>query len=1684
MADKVVRIALQLDGKQYTAELKTAQQQHQAWAGSVSAAAERAGVAMDGAAARAGKAATVTAQAGDAAAASVARQAAQFTSAAGDMEISARQTQAAMRMLPAQFTDIVTSLSSGMPAWQVAIQQGGQIKDSFGGAGAAAKALGTYTLGLVNPLTLAAAAAGVLGLAYYQGTKEADGYRYAIVMSGNAAGTTIGQLTGMAQAISAVAGTQGAAAQALAQMAGSGAIASDNLQRFTEVALGLDKYVGVPVKTVVGDLEQLGKAPLQASVKLNEQYHYLTAAVYSHIKALDEQGKKEEAGSAAQRAYMDAMEARKNELVANLGSIERAWNSVTGAAKRGWDAILNVGRATTDEQNLAQLRENLARQQERNARPGFKEGQATANLKEEIRLLERKIAMQNANASAVAEQSKQTEALADWDKIVNEGLSKQAKEAKEVAAARTKFKAAGKDEVQDAKELETVLASIREKYKDTSGQSLQSSYQTFLSGLREKLAAQRQELDANHELSASDKLRIQWTEALAGKFKGLTAAQRQLIEVDLQALQAGEQQMKQREGELKLAQMVAAARQQEVSGIESWVKAQKEASDHNLQSLRERQQAMRDEEDAARVSSALNVSLAEAIELVAIKRLQEAQAAKFYEGSEGWQAIQKEIDLRRQLASSINTKDAREAAKKTADEASRELQRVTEQYEQGLTNAAMQGGKSLREYLTGMLRATAFRIVLDPVMRPLAGLLTSVTGASGAAAGQSSAGGLMSMASMVSSAYTALTTGVSSSIAAGFAKLAGSSFGQAIGLSNSTAIMGNNPSAFVPAGGQLTSLGQSIGTGLGMLGSGMAGYGISSAISGGYTTGGNTVNVLSGIASAFLGPIAGVVGGLINRAFGRKLADTGIEGTLGGSAGFDGSSYQFYKGGWLRSDKTVLGSIDPAVDKGLDTAVKQMQVSMAALATSIDAPTAAISSFSQAIKVSFNGLDEAGIQAKIQETLTTYNEALANTFIASLDVNALPSWVARLVGNTDATAVARLQEVAEWPAKLLQNAGTSRDQLAQLYAQGLASGNATAAGQAVADNLVASIEASLLGNASAQVFDIINHGIVTPLLDAIVMGQNVSEALSEASIQKTIEKAKTTAAAFAELFNNAEFQAALEQLRTTVGAALGSAGSALQYTPRYTAALAANTQAVQQATDAQREAEQQAKRIADERKGLQDQIDQLTMSRGQLLEKERNAIDASNRDLFDRLQLLEEEKRIADERAGLEQQWLQAIGATAALRKLELGTIDPANQSLQELIYRLADMGTAAQAASAMVDQRFSGLQRSVEAEKKVLAQNLADAKESLNGQASAAREAVSRISGIFSALQSAIKATAVQSDQLDRAMRSQALATLQDALAQIQSGASIDQLPGIERALETLSQPSDQLFGRFEDYVAAQDEATDVMRKLGSQAGGQLSVAQRSLDEAEKAVSALDKQYQLDVAALDQTLEHWREQIDISRGIDVSVLSVKDAVDRLAVAIAAGQKTASAVNSSASLAGYSAEQIVGGVNYVRDAAARDDVMAVYQGAVVQGLNVDQLTSVINLAGYSVGADDVRGWVSSQGLPALPEAKKFATGGAFTGDGVVQRPTYFDLGQMAEAGPEAIMPLTNIGGRLGVRATGMGDSSAVVGAIAALQVQMERLIAAATATAVHAHDGKKATLELVDRGITVRTSADEPLAIA
>ncbi|MEH2749422.1 phage tail length tape measure family protein, partial [Klebsiella pneumoniae] len=217
---------------------------------------------------------------------------------------SAAQTANAMRMIPAQMTDIIVGLSTGQSPFLVLMQQGGQLKDMFGGIGPAIKGVGGYVLGLINPVTLAAAAVGVLGLAYYKGSQEQDEFYKSLTLGGNLVGKTSGQLVDMAARVSVAANTTtGAAASTLNQLVSSGKVVDDSLERVTTAIVKISDATGIATEKLVSDFNDIAADPVAAITKLNDQYHFLTLATYNQIKALQDEGNQQDAARVATDAY-------------------------------------------------------------------------------------------------------------------------------------------------------------------------------------------------------------------------------------------------------------------------------------------------------------------------------------------------------------------------------------------------------------------------------------------------------------------------------------------------------------------------------------------------------------------------------------------------------------------------------------------------------------------------------------------------------------------------------------------------------------------------------------------------------------------------------------------------------------------------------------------------------------------------------------------------------------------------------------------------------------------------------------------------------------------------------------------------------------------------------------------------------------------------------------------------------------------------------------------------------------------------------------------------------------------------------------------------------------------------------------------------------------------------------------
>ncbi|HGP4143181.1 TPA: phage tail tape measure protein [Enterobacter roggenkampii] len=316
--------------------------------------------------------------------------------------ISVGQYSAALRTLPAQFTDIATQLAGGQSPFLILLQQGGQIKDSFGGFGAMFQALkdalfgfnedvergadeATESLGdlaegfndtseaaenlrkvrgILTPINLGilgiAAAAGILSYAWYQASKEVESLNKSLILTGNYAGVTAGQLSQMAKAIAESGSTQSEAVDALSKVVSTGKFRASPLEMVTSTALAMEEATGKSIDETIKNFQKLYLAPTKASEELNSSMHYLTSAQYEYISSLERRGDREGAAEAAAKAYSQAEQTRSQQVLDNLGLIERAAKATGDALKGMWGELLNIGRPEAPDDMLQRMQADLA----------------------------------------------------------------------------------------------------------------------------------------------------------------------------------------------------------------------------------------------------------------------------------------------------------------------------------------------------------------------------------------------------------------------------------------------------------------------------------------------------------------------------------------------------------------------------------------------------------------------------------------------------------------------------------------------------------------------------------------------------------------------------------------------------------------------------------------------------------------------------------------------------------------------------------------------------------------------------------------------------------------------------------------------------------------------------------------------------------------------------------------------------------------------------------------------------------------------------------------------------------------------------------------------------------------------------------------------------------------------------
>ncbi|MDP3650906.1 MAG: hypothetical protein Q8R67_04400, partial [Rhodoferax sp.] len=453
---------------------------------------------------------------------------------------------------------------------------------------------------------------------------------------------------------------------------------------------------------------------------------------------------------------------------------------------------------------------------------------------------------------------------------------------------------------------------------------------------------------------------VEWRETV-----GEIAEKTKVVKANTAALKEQQERMKMgREVAMAMGDAVIAINEAEAKSMAEAMKDRDKFTDaleKSADAVGVSVQKLQDEEAALAIAAAQHISLAQAIEMVEVARLQEALAVQMSYGDDvAAAAIQREIDKRRELATLIGGKEAREANAKAAKEAADEWKKTAASINDSITDALMRGfengkgfAENLRDTITNMFKTLVLRPTVSAVVNPVAQGVNSAIGsfgssAMGGAAGSEGTGllgqvgGYLGSVEIAGSSMAAIGSSITTGFSAGWA-----------GMSTTAAA-----EAYTAAGMTGTATGLSAGSAVG------------SALA----------------AIPVWGWVALAVAALSDFSGGQEYTTgSGIQGNFN-SAGFSGKNYQTWQndgskgffgiGASGSSSGTNYSSIDTAFTKQLNQAFTGMQMAGTGMAVSLGLDAQKITDYSHDISVAL-GADAAANKVAIEAMLTDVANGLA-----------------------------------------------------------------------------------------------------------------------------------------------------------------------------------------------------------------------------------------------------------------------------------------------------------------------------------------------------------------------------------------------------------------------------------------------------------------------------------------------------------------------------------------------------------------------------------------------------------------------------------------------------------------------------------------------------------------------------------
>jgi len=1397
--------------------------------------------------------------------------------------------------------------------------------------GVEAGAMAGRLLLVAAPIALVVAGLGALAYGYSKGSQEGNEYNKSLVLTGNYAGVSAGQLGDLAKQVSATVGTTAAAADVLATLAGNGKIAGESFASITEAAIGMREGTGKAVSDTVAEFVKLADEPVKASAALNDQYHYLTASVYSQIAALEEQGNHAGAVKLATESFADAINDRTPKILENLSFWEKGYNAVARAA----DSLKNLGRRDIDSE-IEEAQRKLTRAQSGDIGL-FQNKQTMIDFYDnKLNMLRDEKAANADIAKYEGEQAKSQEAaitaMGKVDTLTKSAWTNEQKRNDALKEYRRQLddirKVAPQDPRLNQATIDQNIENIKSKFKDPKTAAVAVDLTAFndaknrIVAITAEYANMEKELDASHkagiysdqsyyeqksailqqqqvEVDAAYKAEISALEAAKAK-KGTTAAQG--IQLDQKIADARTQMVKAQQTAESQLSVLATSEQGRLTKQALAVKVYTDALDAQLTALQ--QQGLR---NAASVGmgasqkaiydqiSSLTDKLNEQRRQLADQYGDGARNMSLEEYSQKLKALaanhqamtDQVVSNYKQMQDAQGNwiggatsawQDYLDSAANVAGQTKSLLTGAFSGMEDLLVGFAVRGKASFKDFANSVIADIARIIIRTSVLGPILGGLFggAAGGFSGIGGGQGGSGfGVGDILSYGKSAYS----------------LANSGFGQALS------------SGWGSGDGFLSSLQNAASSGYGyissMLGSGggAAGSAVSSGLSQGATGFGSQFTAGSGVVS-FPGAASATpnsaLGGAGTSALGAGLAgvggalygygQSGLKGAATGAAGAVGG---YYAGAALGSLAGPLGTI---IGGALGSALGGM------VGGSLFGGDWVTKNSGIQLGVTGGALDGAQFQDQSKKG-GLFGSNKKRTRLSALD----PEMQTALDKTYDATEGAIFDLFGALNVKLndgvldglniastkISTEGKTAEQIQEDITKWFA---------ALADTMTVAVAVASDSGLGGYTFEGLQV-FVANLVGVNDVLKHVNVGLFDMSVTGGFAAEQLSAMA-----------GGFDALKTSV---------ATYYDNFFTDTEKANNVL----SDVAAEFKKLDIQLPDTRQGYRDMVEGIDKT------------TESGRQMFATLTALS--------------------GDAAASYTILEQRASAANQALADTL-------------NGAVTSAMSAVQRAVSAQQKSLTEAYNAQNASLSDMASTAQANVSAMTAVSNSLKGALKSLLGTSDEAVKMLRSQAQATLQSALATARAGGSLAGFAGLDDALSAVTSNNTDLYSSLEDFNRDQGRTANVVAELNAISGNQLTAQEQLLQTVQDQIKQAKAQYDEEMSKLDKQLEFAQSQLDALNGIDNSVISVAAAMAGLSGAIAA----AMAARPESSGAGSS-----GGIEAAYRAALGRDAdpagLAYWSGQLQSGaVSAGDLAGAITkdaksngeIPGFATGGDHLGGW--------------------------------------------------------------------------------------------------------------------------